>query len=242
MVEAQNAVEPCILDSSPWNDILTECYQGANHDFLKDQYALWPRLVRLPRLIYDVIEHNRFSETDNETNRTLRQRAHELHWNLDLSSLERSSLESLQLNFHDPNAESIARTYGVLTATTYVCILTATSILVNRLIRFLDTKYYLTTGELLWPDGQLSTEESALRNLLRASYAWWKAPSPAFAHSKHADMMWSASFKIVDTLDNRGTWEEITSGPSVSDNQGFYDQIALVWQCIHLPVGLRLTY
>lgn len=178
MVEALNAVEPCILDSSPWNDMLIEC---RNHDFLKDKFALWPRLVRLPRLIYDVIEYNLFSGTNDETNRTLQQRAHEPRWDLDLSSLERFSLESLQLEFHDPNAGSIARTYGVIAATNYVCILTATSILIDRLIRFLDTKYYLTTGELLWPEGQLSARESALRNLLRASYAWWKAPSPAFA-------------------------------------------------------------
>ena len=95
---------------------------------------------------------------------------------------------------------------------------------------------------LLWPDGQLATEESALRDLLRASYAWWKAPSPVFAHSRHADMMWSASLKIVDALDNRGTWEEMTSGPGVTDSQDFYDQIALFRQCSHLPVGLRMTY
>ena len=189
-----------------------------------------------------MIEYNRLSGADDQTNRTPQQRVHELHWNLDLSSLERSSLESLQLEFHDPNAGSIARTYSVIAATNYVCILTATSILIDRLVKFLETKYYLATGELLWPDGQLATEESALRNLLCASYAWWKAPSPAFAHSKHVDMMWSASFKSVGALDNRGTWEEMTSGPGVSDSQDFYDQIALFRQCRHLPVCLRMTY
>ncbi|KAL2055454.1 hypothetical protein ABVK25_004262 [Lepraria finkii] len=197
LVKALNAVEPCIFDSLLWKDILIECYPGVNHDFLKDQYGLWPRLVRLPLLIYDVIEYNRPSGADDQTNRTLRQRAHKLHWNLDLSSLKRSSLESLQLEFHDPNAGSIARTYSVIAATNYACILTATSILIDRLVKFRDKKYYLATGELLWPDGQLSTEESALRYLLGASYAWWKARSPAFAHSKHADIMWSASFKTV---------------------------------------------
>lgn len=189
MVEALNAVEPCILDSSPWNDVLMECCQGGNQDFSKDQYALCPRLVRLPRLIHDVIEYHRFSGTDNKANRTLRNRAYELHSNLDLSALERSSLENLQLEFHDPNAGSVAKTYSVIAATTYACIRTATIILVDRLVRVSDTKHYLTTGELLWPDGQPFTEESAPRNLLRASYTWWKAPSPASAHSKHADIM-----------------------------------------------------
>ena len=216
--------------------------RGVNHDFLKDQYGLWPRLVRLPLLIYDVIEYNRPSGADDQTNRTLRQRAHKLHWNLDLSSLKRSSLESLQLELHDPNAGSIARTYSVIAATNYVCILTATSILIDRLVKFRGTKYYLATGELLWPDGQLSTEESALRYLLGASYAWWKAPSPAFAHSKHADIMWSASFKTVAAIDDQGTWEEITNGPGESDSQDFYDQIALFRQCSYLPVGLPMTY
>ena len=242
MVEAMNAVEPCILDSSPWNDILIECYPGGNHDFLKDQYALWPQLVRLPRLTYDVIEYTRFSGIDDKKNRMLRKRAHQLRCDLDLSSLEQSSLEGLQLEFHDPNAGSIAKTYGVIAATSYVCILTATSILIDRLLRFLDTKYYLTTEALLQPDTQHSTEESALRKLLRASYAWWKAPSPAFSHSKHADMMWSASFKAVDAFDNRGTWEEVTSGPDISDSRDLYDQIALFRQCNDLPVGLCLTY
>ncbi len=57
--------------------------------------------------------------TDNETNRRLRQRAHGLHKNLDLSSLERLSLGSLRLEYHGANAETLARTYGVIAVTNY---------------------------------------------------------------------------------------------------------------------------
>jgi len=241
MVEAPNSVEPCILDSSPWKDLLIERNPGRNHDFLKDQHALWPRLLRLPRLIYDVIEYNRFCGTNDKLNRALWQRAHELHRDLDLSSLEYSSLESLQIEFQDPNNTFIAGAYGVMAATNYVCILTATIILIDRLIRFLDIRYYSTKDQLFSVDGELATEESALEKLLRASYSWWKALSPASAHSKHADMMWSASFKAVDSLDKQGTWEEAVSGPAISKCQEFYNKIALHQQWDHLPVSPRLT-
>ena len=222
--------------------MLIEHCLGGNYDFLKDQYALWPQLVRLPRLIHDVVEYNRLNETDDEKHRALRQRAYELHSSLNnISSPEGSSLESLQLEFYDPNTGSLSRIYGILATMNYVGILTATSILIDRLIRFLDSKYHLTAGWLLWPHGQLSTEEYALRNLLRACYAWWKAPSPAFIHSKHADMMFSESFRALDALDNRGTLEEITNGPGAPDSQKFYDHIPLLPRCTSLPVGLFLT-
>ena len=132
MVEALHAVEPCILDSSPWSDILTEYYPGSNLDFLKGQHTLWPRLVRLPRLISDVIDYNRLVGTDADKNRMLQQRRHELHRGLDISSFERSSIESLQLEFCDSNAGGISRTYGVVAATSYFVILTATNILIDR--------------------------------------------------------------------------------------------------------------
>lgn len=131
-----HAVEPCILDSSPWNETLIESYPGSNHDFLKDQHALWPRLVRLPRLIFDVIEYSLFSGTGDETNRTLQHRAQELLCNLDLSDLRRSSLESLQLEMHDSNAGNTINAYGVMAATTYMILLTATITLIQRLIGF----------------------------------------------------------------------------------------------------------
>ncbi len=118
----------------------------------------------------------------------------------------------------------LARTYGVIAVTNYVLILTATIILIDRLVRFLEMKNCVMTGEVLWPNKQLFTEESALRHLLHANYAWWKAPSPAFAHSKHTDMMWSAAFEAIDGLDNRGTWEEVTSGP-----------ISLAWPSLLRP-------
>lgn len=149
MVEALNAVKPCILDRAPWNDPLIEQYSGCNQGFMKDQNALWSRLVRLPRLISDVIEYSRSDGTNKEMNRGLRQRAHELHIDLDLSSLERSSLESLQLECHNSNAETLARTYGVIVATHYVCILSATVILIDRLIQFLNRKGCAMTGEVL---------------------------------------------------------------------------------------------
>ena len=39
--------------------------------------------------------------------------------------------------------------------------------------------------------------------------------------------MWSASFESVDGLDDRGTWEEITSGPALLGCQDFNEQSAL---------------
>ena len=242
MVEALHAVEPCILDSSPWNDILTECFPDSNLDFLKDHHALWPRRVRLPRLICDVIEYNRFTGTDVELNRVLQKRSHELQRGLDFSSLERSSLGSLQLECHDPNAGTMSRTYGVIAATSYLCILMATNILIDRLIRFLDAKYYLIMSQLHWPHERISTRESALRKLLHASYAWFKGPSPASIHSKHADMMWEASFRAVDALDSRGTWAEITSGPGTLDSQNFDDPSTFFQECSQLQVSLRMAY
>lgn len=53
-----------------------------------------------------------------------------------------------------------------------------------------------------------------------------EAPSPAFAHSKQADMMWSGAFKAVDGLDNQGTWDEITNGPALLGWQDFQNRIA----------------
>ena len=198
----------------------------------------------MPRLVSDVIEYCGFNATDNETNRRLRQRAHGLHKNLDLSSLKRLSLESLQLDSHGANAETLARTSSVIAVTNYVLILAATIILIDRLIRFLEMKYCVMTGEVLWSDKQLFTEESALTHFLRANYAWWKAPSPAFAHNKHTHMMWSAAFEAIDGLDNRGTWEEVTSGPISLGCQVFYNQTALFSQsreCCHFLVGCYLT-
>ena len=56
--------------------------------------------------------------------------------------------------------------------------------------------------------------------------------------------MWSASFKAVDELDHRGTWEEITSGAEISDSQHLYDTIApFPFQPLtNLPVGYHFTY
>ena len=167
MVEALNNVEPCILDSAPWSHILAERYgsSGSNHDYLKDQYDLWPRLVRLPRLIYEVIEYARHNTTNDEMNRALRQRAYKLREGLDLSSFKVSSLQSFQLEFDDPNASPMARAYGVIAATNYVSILAATILLVNRLVFFLDTKSGLFLPDELFRSEESCTEKSSMRKL-----------------------------------------------------------------------------
>ncbi|KAF6232922.1 hypothetical protein HO173_008885 [Letharia columbiana] len=110
-----------------------ESYGSYNLESLSGHFV-----VHIPSRIghnASLIEYSRSDRTDKETNRGLRQRAHELHTDLDPSSLEHFSLESLQLEWCSSNAETLARTYGVIAATNYVCILSANVILIDRLIQ-----------------------------------------------------------------------------------------------------------